>query len=479
MTQRDAYNFETYLMARKVIAETCNEKDSPEAKKRKLFDWAVSIDYTQYYWQKYGCARSDWITFFAHETFKTKKGNCHNASIVYGYLLRALGYNPLLCVNQLDESSHAWLELDGKRYDPIFAKWNGPRDFYEVDETGFYDDGGNYWPFVTSDSFEIPWFSSRNASRASKVPRGLIEAARTGTTGKGSTMSYFEGGKKVKNAWRTINGKRYYFDKKGKAVTGSAKIGGKYYVFSLDGALQNSKQAGERIVSVGASRYRVNKKGSAVAGWSSDSSRYFNARGKMLKSTWKKIGGSRYYFKKSGKKATGCTLIGSSYYLFGKSGKALAGSAKNGWLVTLNSKTFRVNQEGKALPGWSKDGTRRFGTSGKLLRGTRYIGGLFYAANKHGMYLKQHTKQLNRAAASGERATTLRKLLGAPLSETYSKSCNFAGDDGLWEYPHFYVMTQRPNSVGKRYKTIEDAIAAENSGERDATFESIASIIPK
>ena len=36
-------------------------------------------------------------------------------------------------------------------------------------------------------------------------------------------------GKRMKKAWKTIDGSTYYFDKKGEASTGVVKIGKKYY----------------------------------------------------------------------------------------------------------------------------------------------------------------------------------------------------------------------------------------------------------
>lgn len=49
--------------------------------------------------------------------------------------------------------------------------------------------------------------------------------------------NYVLNGKPVANAWQTIDGKKYYFNKSGTKVTGSKSIGGKKYYFGEDGTL--------------------------------------------------------------------------------------------------------------------------------------------------------------------------------------------------------------------------------------------------
>ena len=134
------------------------------------------------------------------------------------------------------------------------------------------------------------------------------------------------------------------------------------------------------------------------------------------------------------------------------------------------------------MSGWAADGAQRFAKNGRLLKGICLVSGKLYAADKAGTYLPELTAQLQAAGADGARATDLRRLLGKPDDELYSASCNFNGDDGVWEYGSFRVFTARPKAVGKRFATIEAAIAAEDAagaGGLAGEFESIVSVSAK
>lgn len=62
-------------------------------------------------------------------------------------------------------------------------------------------------------------------------------------------------GKKIKNKWKTVKGKKYYFNKKGQAVTGWKTIKGKKYYFSKKGVMQTGWKK------IGKYKYYFNKKG--------------------------------------------------------------------------------------------------------------------------------------------------------------------------------------------------------------------------
>ena len=62
-----------------------------------------------------------------------------------------------------------------------------------------------------------------------------VSAARENdglTLGKNGRYCYYENGKKVKKAWRTVNGKKYYFQSTGWSTPYSLYIDGKVYVFN-------------------------------------------------------------------------------------------------------------------------------------------------------------------------------------------------------------------------------------------------------
>ena len=104
----------------------------------------------------------------------------------------------------------------------------------------------------------------------------------------------------LKNAWKTINSRRCYFDADGHMVKNTTlTINGIRYKFDKNGYMKAGR--------------RVTKKGT----------RYQLASGKYLKSAWKKIKGSRYYFNKKGYMVTNAWV--GKYYLT-ESGKMASGT---------------------------------------------------------------------------------------------------------------------------------------------------------
>ena len=402
MTSSDAYNFATYIKARSKLNSICKKGDSKAKKRHKAFAWVVKQKYTHRHWYNFNHKKAKWIPYHARCILNGKGGDCHSSSAAYAYMLAAMGYWPKIHLDDYAQISHCWVELKGKYYDAAFAKWNGEKGYYESSHT-------KYTPYV---SYTLPWYSPTNASPKAKVPSALLKAGQAGLKSKSGALYWYENGKKVKNAWRTINGKRYYFTSNGQAATSSTKIKGTYYVFDKKGALQTSSSNKLRTVNVAGVVFRVYPDGKAAPGWASDHSAYFDLDGAMLKNAWRTIDGKPCYFNENGEYLTGIQVIGSE----------------------------------------------------------------FYATSSDGTYLPELTQQLNAAAQAGAKATTLRRLIGAPNQQAYTPSCNFDGNDGMWVYDHFSVTTARPSAVTA---SIEDAIAAEDAGEpTPAAYETITGIYP-
>ncbi len=87
---------------------------------------------------------------------------------------------------------------------------------------------------------------------------------KNGLLKEGSCYRYYTEGKLLKNSWKNIGKKRYYFKANGNAAIGSYKIKSVYYVFNAKGQLLKSTKA--RIVKVGKSQYYVDKNGKAIKG---------------------------------------------------------------------------------------------------------------------------------------------------------------------------------------------------------------------
>lgn len=134
-------------------------------------------------------------------------------------------------------------------------------------------------------------------------------AKKNGLEKENGCYRYYQNGKLIKKSWKTINGRKYYFQKNGNAAVGSCKINKKYYIFNTKGQMYQPSKT--KVVSVNGIKYRVNSKGRAVSGWDSK---------------------KKYYYQENGRMAAGIITIKSGYnckfYCFNKNGKYNAAKTK-------------------------------------------------------------------------------------------------------------------------------------------------------
>lgn len=92
---------------------------------------------------------------------------------------------------------------------------------------------------------------------------------------------YFSRNRQVKNAWKTVSGKKYYFSGNGYSVKGLAKAAGKYYWFDQNTtALVTSSKSYWKMV--GKTKHYFDKNGRALTGWIGGV--LYDATGKIVKS---------------------------------------------------------------------------------------------------------------------------------------------------------------------------------------------------
>ncbi len=107
---------------------------------------------------------------------------------------------------------------------------------------------------------------------------GSLNKSFTGWANQGT--NYVKNGKPVANAWQTIDGKKYYFNKSGTKVTGSKSIGDKKYYFGEDGTMLTGwRKVGGKLhyynpymytgkVTIGKNKYTFDENGVLVKeGW--------------------------------------------------------------------------------------------------------------------------------------------------------------------------------------------------------------------
>lgn len=120
-------------------------------------------------------------------------------------------------------------------------------------------------------------FQAHATLSASKAKlNGLVE--------KETGIHYYLNGKKLKSQWKTVKGKKYYFNKAGVALTGVKKIKGVWYMFRDNGTLNRSKK--KRLVERGDYTYCVTKKGQVLTDWQlmGNALYHFTSNGRMQKS---------------------------------------------------------------------------------------------------------------------------------------------------------------------------------------------------
>lgn len=136
---------------------------------------------------------------------------------------------------------------------------------------------------LTSESFGSTDGSNGSVlalQKAKKAKKASSKKKITGFVFKKSGLYYYQKGKKLKKAWKKVNGKKYYFNKEGKAVKGIKRISGILYLFNGNYALQRSK--GNRFLERNGHMYYVTKKGQVLT-------------------DWQYIGGQLYHFSKRGR----------------------------------------------------------------------------------------------------------------------------------------------------------------------------------
>ena len=93
-------------------------------------------------------------------------------------------------------------------------------------------------------------------------------------------LFYYKDGVKIKNAWKTVNGSKYYFGKSGKAYVGKRKVGKATYYFADNG----KRKTGWRTIN-GKKYYFSPKNGKMVTGKKTISHYlcYFNEKGVLTR----------------------------------------------------------------------------------------------------------------------------------------------------------------------------------------------------
>ena len=279
------------------------------------------------------------------------------------YLLQSIGGKKYYFDRFTGEQQTGWVEYGGKKYyfqshtDPekrfaLKGTWeNIDGKVYRFDDTDCsvlrnqWITSGSMKAYLTEDGSRAVGFTKIDNewyyfnSTTGSITTGSVtingqaytfDSNGVMTKGKVPSDTGSGTGTTVKNGWKKVSGKWYYYVK-GKKVTGWKKIGTKKYYFNAKGVMVTGWKK------IGTKKYYFNAKGAMVTGWKKIGTKkyYFNAKGAMV-TGWKKIKNKMYFFKKTGVMAKNEYIKG--YYMT-KTG-ARSAKAKCSWKKTAKGKRY-------------------------------------------------------------------------------------------------------------------------------------------
>lgn len=116
---------DTMRTAARVAAKITKPSDTMEQKKMKCYRYIMKCDYRRYRFLEPIYKKKGWESTFANDIFKHHAGCCVSESSALAFLFHEIGYrNVYVC----HDTSHAWVELNGRVYDNLFSE---AKDFWK------------------------------------------------------------------------------------------------------------------------------------------------------------------------------------------------------------------------------------------------------------------------------------------------------------------------------------------------------------
>ena len=263
-----------------------------------------TIDGKRYYFNDDGVMQTGWQTINGKKYFFMPEGYMMTGWISFGSTRYYLDKNGVM--------QTGWQTIDGKRY------------------------------FFMPEGYMMRGWISFGKTRYYLDSNGVM------VTGKqvidGTTYTFASDGKLIvesKRGWKTVNGKKYYYNENGVAVTGWLTINGKKYFFMPEGYMMTG------WISFGQTRYYLMPDGHMLTGWCSfGSTKYYLASdGKMVRG-WQTISGKKYYFNTDGIMQTGWQTIDGKKYFFMPEGYMMTG-----W-ISFGKTRYYLDKNGVMQTGW-------------------------------------------------------------------------------------------------------------------------------
>ncbi len=205
---------------------------------------------------------------------------------------------------------------------------------------------------ITTEEISVDTFEDATENEDTVTTTGILEL-------DGSIYYYTNYGKKLTNAWKTVNGVTYYFGITGKAHTGLYNIDGNTYYFYSNGAMAENS-----FKTVHGNRYYFGEDGAAYADGihEIDGCMYFfDAAGVLQTSTWKFYNCKMYYLCGDGKVATGFKVISGNRYYFNEDGikqvSTIVGDSETGYYYVDTTGVVCTDEATQAAATWLMENT--------------------------------------------------------------------------------------------------------------------------
>lgn len=127
----------TMIKARDIVSKITKESDSKSQKAETCFRWIFQFPYRLYRRLQPIYKQPGWEVTFANDIFDHQQGCCVSEASALAFLFHECGYETVYVAC---DTGHAWVELNGRVYDPLFAEARGFDQFYNVS----YSDYGLY-----------------------------------------------------------------------------------------------------------------------------------------------------------------------------------------------------------------------------------------------------------------------------------------------------------------------------------------------
>lgn len=133
-TESNVEKIKTMIRAKKRMLKLCEPTDTKKQKLRKCFDWIAKAPYKRYRFLKSIYKTKGWEVTFANDIFENGDGCCVSEAAALAFLVHECGYKTVYVAH---DSEHAWMELNGKVYDTLFARSKDYEKYYNLSYSNY------------------------------------------------------------------------------------------------------------------------------------------------------------------------------------------------------------------------------------------------------------------------------------------------------------------------------------------------------